>query len=177
MRIGIDIDNVIADTYKDLNPYVTRYFGKETTSEQAIELMRDNKWLQLHYWFKAWRYGLPTTLSLIDGAVDTIRDWHNNHEIIMITSRLPIFKRQTRKWLEKHGIPYHELHHAKEKTKHTKAEGCEVFIEDNLEECEILADFCKQIFLFDHPWNRKEIIRPNIIRVKSWQEIRNNLSL
>lgn len=102
MKIGIDIDNVIANTFVDLAAYFNQFMGKE---------------------------------------------------------------------FEPHEVPYHKLHHAKEKTKHTKISKPDIFIEDNLDECEILAEFCERVFLIDHPWNRREPNKKNIIRVKNWREL------
>jgi uncharacterized HAD superfamily protein len=72
-------------------------------------------------------------------------------------------------------MSYHALHHAKELKKFKKAAGHEVFIEDNLEECEVLSNHCKKVFLFDHPWNRRPVKGKNIIRVKNWHEIRKGI--
>jgi uncharacterized HAD superfamily protein len=171
MKIGIDIDNVIANTFADLIPYYNRFMGYEAAPQEVVETMRKRKIKMLQYYFRAWRQRVMTKISLIDGAKETIQQWHPKHEISLITSRLSIFNRQTRSWLDQHSIPYHSLHHAKEKTKHLKADGCQVFIEDNFEECEILADHCERVFLFDYPWNRRPTEKDNIIRVKNWSEI------
>jgi uncharacterized HAD superfamily protein len=174
MKIGIDIDNVIANTFAELIPYFNRFMGKEFTPPEVIETMRREKGKMLLYYLSAWRNRAMITLSLIDGAAETIRHWHPQHQIKLITSRLPLFNRQTKEWLKKHQIPYHELHHAAERTKYTKAKGCAVFIEDNPAECEVLADHCERVFLFNHPWNSHSTAKKNIIRVKDWAEIRSH---
>ena len=171
MKIGIDIDNVIANTFRDLIPHFNRFIGRQADPHEVIRIMRQDKIKMLAYYFSAWKNRIMTRVSLIEGAAETIRDWHKKHNISLITSRLLLFKRQTKHWLNQHSIPYHELHHARERTKHRKADGCQVFIEDNLEECEVLADHCERVFLVDHPWNRKDPAKKNIIRVKNWEEI------
>ena len=88
-----------------------------------------------------------------------------------------IIYRQTKQWLNYHGIPFHELHHLPEKKKFQKARGFDIFLEDNLEECEVLADHCERIFLFDHPWNRTQPTKKNIVRVQDWKELQRILSL
>ena len=175
MKIGIDIDNVIANTFQDLSGYFNQFMRVQADPIEVIRIMRKDKLKMLAYYFAAWKSKIMTQVSLVEGAAETIREWHNEHDIKLITSRLFIFNRQTRHWLQQHNIPYNELHHAREKTKHQKANGCEVFIEDNLEECEILADHCERVFLFDHPWNRVPVAKKNIIRIKNWKEIRNLL--
>lgn len=171
MEIGIDIDNVIADTFKDLIPYYNKFMGREETPQEVIETMRRRKLLMARYYLNAWRKRVMTRISLIKGAAETIRRWHGDHQIKLVTSRLTIFNRQTRWWLNQHSIPYHELHHAKETIKYQKAPNCSLFIEDNLEECEILANHCERVFLFDQPWNQHFVAQKNIIRVRDWEEI------
>ncbi len=172
MKIGIDIDNVIANTLVDLADRFNEYIGRELSPVEVVEVMRKEKFRMWGYWFLTWRKGLLTKVSVISGARDTIRQWHGGHKIVLVTSRLRILNRQTRFWLSENGIPYHELHHSKETKKHLKADGCEIFIEDNLEECEVLADHCRQVFLMDHPWNRRPIKNKNIVRVNGWSELK-----
>jgi len=175
MKIGIDIDNVIANTFHELSDRFNDFMGRQMEPLEVIETMRNNKLKMWAYWFTAWKEGMLSSVSAIDGSADTIREWYPYHEIKLVTSRMPIFRNQTIHWLKKHSIPYHELHHAKEKTKHTKAQDLELFIEDNFEESEILADYCDRVFLFDHPWNRRPSSKKNIIRVKNWEEIKSFL--
>ena len=172
MKIGIDIDNVIANTFAELVPYYNRFMGYESTPEEVVATMKRRKLKMLHYYFKAWQDKVMTKISVIAGAAETIKDWHGQHEISLITSRMSIFNRQTRQWLNNHSVPFHSLYHAKEKTKHLKANGCQIFIEDNFEECEILADHCERVFLLDYPWNRRATTKSNIIRVENWQQIK-----
>lgn len=170
MKIGIDIDNVITNTFEELSHYFNRFMRKEFTPPEAIEAMRKEKLKMVGYWFLTWRRGLLTQVKPIEGARETIGLLHAKHRIALITSRMPVFNRQTKLWLSRHDVPYHELHHAKEKHKYKKAGGCRYFIEDNLEEAEVLADHCEKIFLFDYPWNRRTT-RDNIIRVNGWRDI------
>lgn len=171
MKIGIDIDNVITNTFKDLADYFNDFFGIKASSEEVVRIMRKKKLKMWLYWFKSWNEKMMTKVTPIEGAIESIKALHLNHDISLITSRLSIFNSQTKEWLEKHGIPYHSLHHAKEKTKHKKAPGCDIFIEDNIDECEILADHCKKVFLLDQPWNKRAFSQKNIIRVNNWDEI------
>ena len=149
--------------------------GKPHTAQEVIETMRKQRIKMLAYYFYAWRKRIMSTVTLTKGSAETIRTWAREHKISLITSRRLVFNRQTRQWLNKHNIPYHELHHAREGTKFLKAKNCQVFIEDSFEECEILAQHCERVFLFDHPWNRKPLKQKNIIRVNSWPELREKL--
>jgi uncharacterized HAD superfamily protein len=176
MKIGIDIDNVLAHTFRDLSAYFNRFMGKEMDPLEVVNTIRNDRFKMLGYWFSTWKNRLLTTVAPIEGAAETIGHWAADHRIALVTSRLPLFNRQTREWLARHGFLYHELHHAREKTKHKKAKGCDIFVEDNLDESEILADHCGQVFLMDHPWNRRPTEKKNIIRVHNWSEIRTLLN-
>ncbi|HTY13751.1 MAG TPA: hypothetical protein VMD02_06150 [Candidatus Omnitrophota bacterium] len=175
MKIGIDIDNVIANTFVDLAARFNEYMGRELSPSEVVEVMRREKLRMWGYWFLTWRKRLLTQVSVIDGAGETIREWHREHEIVLVTSRLPVLNRQTRQWLAQNSIPYHELHHSKETLKHRKSGACDIFIEDNLEECQVLADHCPTVFLMDHPWNRRPLGKSNIVRVSGWGQIREAL--
>ena len=171
MKIGIDIDNVISNTFQDLAEYFNKFIGKTASAEEVVQIMRNEKIKMLFVWVKTWHEKVLTQIAPIDGAAETIKALYPDNKISLVTSRLSIFNRQTKSWLNMHKIPYHELHHAKEKSKHKKAPDCQVFIEDNIDECEVLAEHCERVFLMDHPWNRQK----NIIRVNNWKEIRDQL--
>jgi len=172
MKIGIDIDNVIANTFIDLAMKFNQYMGQELAAEEVVRVMREEKFKMYGYWFVTWRDKLLSQVSPIQGAQETLSKWSGEHQLSLVTSRLSIFNKQTKEWLAKHSIPYHELHHAKELNKYKKAPNCNIFIEDNREECEVLADHCEKVYLFDRPWNQKELNKSNIIRVKGWDEIK-----
>jgi len=175
MKIGIDIDNVIANTFVDLFEYFNRYMGKKLEPVEVARVMKEEKLKMLGYWFVTWKDKLLSKVNPIEGAAEVLKALHADHTITLITSRMSVFNKETHEWLKKHGMSYHALHHAKELNKHKKAVGHEIFIEDNLEECEVLANHCKKVFLFDHPWNRKPIKGKNIIRVKNWREIKEGI--
>ena len=176
MQIGIDIDNVIGNTFQDLAYYIAKIFGKRIDPIKLVELIRRNTLQTIFFIYKAWRMRLLVKISPITGSAETIRKWYPKHKIILITSRSILLHRQTEEWLKKHNIPYHELLHAKEGMKYKRGKECTVFIEDNQRETEILADYCKFVFLFDYPWNRKSTKKSNIIRINSWPELDNHIA-
>jgi uncharacterized HAD superfamily protein len=172
MKIGIDIDNVIANTFIDLAMKFNQYMGKEMAAEEVVRVMRKEKFKMYGYWFVTWRDKLLTQVTPIAGASATLKKWHKDHHIVLVTSRQSMFNRQTKDWLKFHDMPYHELHHSKELKKHLKAPDCDIFLEDNIDECEVLADHVEKVYLFDQPWNRREHNKKNIHRVKGWEELR-----
>jgi uncharacterized HAD superfamily protein len=175
MKIGIDIDNVIANTFFELSHEFNRFMGRDIDAARVSEEIRRNNFKLWLYWFITWRKKMLAAVSPIEGAIDTVQELFDEHHIRLVTSSLPIFNRQTKDWLKKYKIPYHELHHTKERMKFEKATDCDIFIEDNLDECEILAEHCEYIYLFDYPWNQRQPKKGNIIRVQNWNELRDKL--
>lgn len=171
MIIGIDIDNVIANTFGDIGFFLKKYVDPNINPLKVIENVQHDKLKMASFYIKAWRMKLITKVTLIEGAAETISKWYPQHRIKLVTSRFILFKKQTRDWLKLNYIHYHELYHMKEGTKFKKSKGCDFFIEDNPDECEILADYCPKVIILDHPWNQRPLKKPNIIRVKNWQEI------
>ena|SRR3989339_358680 len=172
MKIGIDIDNVIANTFDELRHHFNRFMGKEYAAHEIVYALRKNKLKTFFYNVDAWRKKVLETVSPIPSAVDKIREWFLEHEIYLVTSRLFVLKNQTKRWLLKHNVPHHGLFHLKEGTKFKKAKEYDAFIEDNFEECEILAEHCPKVFLIDKPWNRKKSLKKNIVRIKDWEEFK-----
>lgn len=172
MKIGIDIDNVISNTFTDLHDYFNKYMKMKATPNEVQDIMRKEKLKMWGYWFATWKDRALTKVTVREDAAKTIGEWHSEHRIVLVTSRHAVFNRQTRSWLNEKNVPFHELHHAKERSKHLKANGCDIFIEDNLEECEVLSLHCKKVFLIDQPWNRREIKAGNIIRVNDFFELK-----
>ena len=172
MKIGIDIDNVIANTFEELRDHFNKFMGHNYEAHEIVHALRANKVKTFFYNIDAWHKRVLEGVSPIAEAVEKLREWTKEHELNLVTSRLFILKNQTARWLSKHSIPYDKLFHMKEGTKFIKGRECQAFVEDNLEEAEILADHCPKVFLIDKPWNRRESGKKNIIRIKSWGEFK-----
>jgi len=104
-----------------------------------------------------------------------------------------IINRITKLWLENNNIEYNRLIIEKGNENTTDPRGLfynrfnfsrkkriKYFVEDDLEKAIKLAFLCDIVFLMDHPYNKFEAfsdmtIPPNIIRVKSWNDIYRNI--
>ncbi|OGC22763.1 hypothetical protein A2310_05400 [candidate division WOR-1 bacterium RIFOXYB2_FULL_37_13] len=146
MKIGVDIDNVLANTFDELSSHFNRFMGKEYAADEIVYALRENKFKTFFYNIDAWKKRVLEGVSPIEEAVQKIKKWSLEHEIYLVTSRLFILKNQTKRWLKKHNIPYNDLFHLKERTKFKKAKEYDIFIEDNIDECEIIADYCPRVF-------------------------------
>lgn len=182
MKIGIDVDNVIADSVPTLIAEANKYF-KTNFTYNDIYIYDFHKILGVSreemsvFMKKIFSEKVPLRCKTIKGAKEAIHKIKENYEIYIVSSRRKEFKADTIEWLNNNDIPYDFVEHVTDKQKHIYAidKGIEVFIEDDLEQAISLAENGIKVFLFDHPWNRAGNIQDGYMRVKSWDEILENL--
>lgn len=187
MLIGVDLDDVLADTFSNLiafhndnyGPYLTKdKFSSwqlsnvfNITEEEAIKRV-------LEFDDSCYFEGIKP----VDGAVDAVNMLKQSNKLIVITSRLDNLLEKTEKWLEKYfsntfSKVYHTYHSwmgAANKKK--KVEICldlkvDYFIEDSLDYARECAEKGVKVLLYDNPWNQCKELPENIIRVQNWKEI------
>jgi hypothetical protein len=174
MIIGVDIDNVIADTEKRLRAWIYDTNGlkveREDITSYALDTVPGMDEDTLGKILKEFRHGdIFLDLDVMEGAKDTLDSLYVNHRIVLVTSRPHIVEEKTRQWLSEKNIPFHELIF----NEHTKVNGTpyEVFIEDQGNFATELADDGTFVLLYDAPWNR-HIEHDNMDRVFNWEDIR-----
>jgi len=173
MIIGVDIDNVIAETEKELRRVIFEKKGLSLTREDITSYSFENvagiEREDLKEIFEMFNEGgIFLDLEVMEGARETMSLLNEKHRIVLVTSRPACVERHTRQWLEREGIPYDELHFATEK----KANGIpfDLFFEDQDKFAIELAEEGAYVLLFDAPWNR-HVEHDNINRVYSWQDV------
>jgi len=182
MRIGIDIDEVIAEFLDSfLEFYNSKYeknFQKKDfksyifeeilggTHEDAIELIKE--------------HGYKWEIKLVEGALDSIRKLAEKHELIILTARHPMFKNETEDFLKVHfGNVLSEIYYTGEafqKYGVTKSDICkelniDILIEDNKIFSLECAEKGIKVLLFDKPWNQDCFEHENVLRAYNWKEI------
>lgn len=185
LKIGIDVDNVIADTY-----YIfLQEFNKEfNTSILYAELVEFNYLERLGYdpaviekfWKKILNPGdLQMKIPPFQNSHQIIKRWRiDGHKIHFVTARPTWIEYITKNWLAYYGLLYDNVsvyhfdekqytHDTKFKKTIVEKESIEVFIEDSREIAEILDI---PVFLLDQPWNQGKLPK-NVTRVKNWDEI------
>ena len=186
MKIGIDIDNTITYTTEMIMHYA-RIFGQE----RGLNIVPDPS----HYYLEdALGWDKETAEVFLDQnlhniynhiepkekAAEVIRELKNDHELILITSRNRRFhnvEQVTADWLHRNGIVYDKLilnatenMHFFSKLKVCMDNSVDVMIEDHHE---LIQEICPvlPVIVFDYPYN-SHLTNDNIIRVKSWGEIK-----
>lgn len=185
IRIGIDIDNVISDSYPNylekfnrLNN--TNILYEEITDFYYLEKYKGNNQKELHGFIDTLIANEEFQLSLpvFPDAQKTIALWvREGKSIHYITARPRKAESPTLKWLKKHGFwvknavldMFDEKHHTKDyefKKEVVEKNGINLMLEDSLVIAQVLNT---PVILFDRPWNKGKL-KSNIHRLKDWKE-------
>jgi len=186
LRIGIDIDNTVSDSYTD---YLKVYNKKLGVNIQYHEI-EDFYTLGKRYGVDFNKLNLIFQNCLVDqkfqisfkayqDAESIIQKWNTyGHLIHYITGRPHTIKKITRKWLEINGLMFEnttlDLIHMKRfgqdadfKKETVERLGISIMIEDMRE---IVNAIGIPAILLDRPWNQGKTTA-NVKRVSSWEEI------
>lgn len=180
MRIGVDIDGVVANIHASLIPYLKKY--KPDVKIQDIlqyHLSKNNFGISekaCRELFESWEKTLEfLKMNPMQGAQKGIRNLNEQgHEIYFLTAR-DFYKRiclDTAVWLNNHGFQYKKLIcEVKDKTAIAKALGLELMIDDNPYEIEKFAVNNLSSIVYSHPWNRHVHENHMVKRCNNWREI------
>ncbi|MDD4238249.1 MAG: hypothetical protein PHT62_06810 [Desulfotomaculaceae bacterium] len=176
MRIGVDIDGVLADSLplwvKELNNYfkknmslqeiqlqdISRTYG--ITGEELLDFLHDRG-----------RFLMTSPLPL-DGASYYLNQIKKSHDVFIVSARHERFGGETRDWLHKNSLPYDEILLL---GSHDKREACltndlNVLIEDTLKISVEVSAAGVPVLLMDAPYNQG--VLPGLVyRTHSWQDI------
>ena len=188
MNIGIDIDDTITKTSEEIDFYAKEYTEKilkrkfEINENRVIEAMwaqkvynwtveEDKKFWKLYY-EKIMENVLPK-----ENVVEVINKLYKNNTIVIITARWDkennVIEQITKKWLDKNEIKYNKIFLGYEdKRKIVQENNIDIFIDDNLKTCELIADMNINVLMMNTRLNKNVNIKnQKIERVFSWKEI------
>jgi uncharacterized HAD superfamily protein len=189
LKIGIDIDNVISDTFSSYIEKFNNQFGTKITYEEMSDFYYFEKYsgiekekvaIFIEEITRDYQYHL--SLSPYKEAGEVIKKWLKVASLHYITLRPTYMKKVTVAWLKKHGFwsKNATLHLYEEnknytsdadyKKKISEKIGIDFLIEDAWE---IAVEFKIPVFLIDRPWNKTAKLPGNVKRVGGWQEIEN----
>ena len=187
MKIGIDIDDTISETYETLFPYAQKYTiedlgksGKNEVNQEClthfyIEAM--HKWNEKEdneFWNKYYKK-LITEVNIKTFAKETLEKLHENNKSILITARGEnengTIEKLTKDWLKQKEVPYDELIlNATDKVKFAKEHNLDLFIDDSFANCKNISELGIKTFLMDSRMN-KTYHDDKVKRVFSWPHI------
>lgn len=171
MKIGIDIDGVLADFTKSFNALVRAEFGIELPypaptwqwhREGGVTKQQDNQLWNIikttHFW---------ATLVPLPGAIEVIQRLdqlsHDGHDVYFITSRPgKLAKFHTEWWLKSYGMNFPTVLVTSDKGPVVQGLGLNIFIDDKPENnAEVIAAVAQassgklpSVYLLDAPYNQ-----------------------
>jgi len=177
VRIGVDIDGVVSDSYPFWLTELNLHFGKNITviDDYEMHLAFDVSRDAINDFFVCNAEHLLSIPEPIMGAkagIETLL--REGHEVIYITARTPEERDVTVRWLTKCEIPHeHErvlFAGFGSKLDLVKLWGIEAFIEDYQVNAKLIAESGVPVFLLNASYNQEELTK-GITRCHSWDEI------
>lgn len=189
MRIGVDFDDVLLDSYTSLNDFHNCHYG---TSHKREDI---RSWLIEHTWgctpeealarVEAW-YDSPwhPRIAPMPGACAAVTKLAESHELHIITGR-PARTQEITSQLVREHFPevFAEMHfsnhfkaNARSKGEICRDLGITLMVEDALGHAHSVADAGIRVLLFDSPWNQ-ELVTGLITRVFNWGEVLQTVDL
>lgn len=175
MRIGIDIDDTITNSWEYMIPFHSKMFGvsEEKLSERkpyyrsVSDVVTLEQYLE---WLKVDHDEIAMNIPLRDDVkfyLDKIRE--DGNEIIFITARGKAYNdpmKLTEEYLKKHDIKYDKLIvNAKDKSISALSEKIDLFIDDSVFHCKEVFDVGVDVLLFEREYNKD---CNDFKRVNSW---------
>ncbi len=176
VRIGVDIDGVLADSLSLWINELNSYFKKDKRVEQIrlLDICETYEVTPLElsvFLARKGRY-LMTRPMPITGASQYLGMIKKQHDIYIVTARDERYKQETVDWLNKHNLPYDELILL---GSHEKKEAClsrnlSVLVEDTLEIGVKVSSAGVPVLLLDAPYNQGAL--PDLVyRAYSWFDV------
>jgi uncharacterized HAD superfamily protein len=108
------------------------------------------------------------------GAVETVRAWHAEGHWIHVTShRAQVADSATRRWLDRIGMPYDDLHCSYDKVSRCAQLGIDVLVDDSPVNLAGAAAHGIRGATLRHPWT--EHMNGDIVVARDWHELRERL--
>lgn len=176
--LGVDLDNVLADTDPLIRRMIWEMCGIRLERENVTHFdYRDCSRLTDTQNYLLWhRFHTIECLRVkpVAEAVEALYSLSDEYKIHIVTNRPPETRGLTLEWLSKHDVLYDRLDFAKDKT--VSGIPFTAFIEDKRETAYAMAERGVKSFLLDCPWNQPMSADPSgVIRVGSWSEILGHL--
>ena len=178
MKIGIDIDDTMADTFDYLMPYIAEFFDVDIKylKDRNISysnLPKEMKERELEFAKKYYDKVIPNTpfKTKVAEYIDKIKDL--GHEIIIITARDKTLYtneyKTTIEELKNNNIHYDKLICDFDKAKVCKIEQIDLFIDDCIANCNKVNELGIETILFSSKGNLTD--KTDLYRVDNWKDI------
>lgn len=173
MRIGIDIDGVVADSYPLWLQELNRHYDRNiiVLKDYDMHLVFDVPADDMNNFFVDNVEHLLSAPKPVPGAKESIEALiTEGHEIVYITARRPEEEEITLRWLKKYGIPYETVLFSgfKSKADLVRQWKMQTFIEDHAVNAEGIARLGVPVFLLTTSYNLDKVLPDNVTRCPDW---------
>jgi uncharacterized HAD superfamily protein len=177
-RIALDIDSTLHHYWDLLQRVVRERYGLELPYEEqhdwgitALERDAVVHCVEETHSDENIAAGVP-----YEGAVETVRDWHERGHWIHVTShRRPQTAEATARWLEAIGLPYDDLFCSFDKVTRCAEIGIDVLVDDSPVNIVRARDAGIVPATIIHPWNAGLVERNGVIGARDWAELKAKL--
>jgi len=177
LKIGLDIDGVVADSFPIFRRELNKHYGKDISRIDNYDMSKvyDVGWGDISAFFDQNVEYLFSEPKPMKGSVETILFWLKaGHEIVFVTARKCGFEEKiTMEWLKKNNIPYEKTVFAggASKTFAVREFSLDIFIDDFVSNALEIAAMSVPVLLLDAPYNQGKLPQ-GIKRCYNWEEIR-----
>lgn len=183
MRIGIDIDGVIADFVPSFLEFYNEKHGINIKVKDilhydihiAMGIDEKQLWKLMGEYWKT-RYF--NNIKPIKNSKKIINILKQDHELFIVTARIPPLFEYTEKWLKQYfSNCFTEIFYTGDfnqkgelKSDVCKKHKIDILVEDSLKISNQCAEQGIKVLLFDQSWNQIKKLHENITRVEDWKE-------
>lgn len=178
MKIGIDIDDTITDSWKDYIPIYSELFNipKEKLQKSKPYYYSLNNKISVEEYFQKMTEihdEITPNITLKENVKEVIDKLYElGHKVIFITARGKSHSdpyKITKEYLDKHRIKYEKLIvGVTDKGKVCEEEKIELFIDDSIKHCESVSSRGIEVLLFETEYNKDN---QKFKHVTSWESI------
>lgn len=190
MKIGIDIDDTITNTFKIgmkyAEEFTKNYCGRTYTdiNERLGNIKTHRYWQEIFEWnseeeeqfLKNYYPKIAEEMEIKEEVHEIINQLYPKNEIFFITARLEEERVITEELLRKNHIPFHGLCLARPKLEVCQENGIDIFIDDSYENCKSVSSNNIKTYLMDNVTNGN-INDNNIERVYGWNDLYQKLKI
>lgn len=186
--IAIDIDEVTADFISYFIYFHNLMYKTQMSRDkmedyylhEAFDVEKEEMWIRFAE-FRA--FHLLERVVPVKGAIEGIKRLIKmGYKPHFVTARPQEIEKETKAWFKIHfkekNFPIYFTHSSsgirpqkKKKSQICKEIGAKILIDDHLSNALDCAENGILVYMLDTPWNKRDSLPSNIIRVKSWKEI------